>query len=195
MATHKNVYIIAGPNGSGKTTFAREFLPNYVKCSNFVNADLIAQGLSPFSPQLVAIKAGKLVLQQIKEFADKNVDFGFETTLAGKTYLRYFWSLKEKGYRLHLFFLWIPSFQLAIVRIKDRVSEGGHDVPSEDVKRRFERSIVNFFNTYRPLLDTWLLFDNSERKPVLIAQKENLHIDVHNDILFQKILDKAGVKL
>jgi predicted ABC-type ATPase len=195
MPNHKNVFIIAGPNGSGKTTFAKEFLPNYAHCPNFINADLIAQGLAPFSPRQVAIKAGKLVLQQIKEFAQRNVDFGFETTLAGKTYLRHFKELKEKGYRLHLFFLWIPSSQLAIARIRDRVAEGGHDVPSEDVKRRFERSIVNFFNIYRPLLDTWLLFDNSEKEPKLIAKKENSHVDVRNDILFQKILNKAGVKL
>ena len=163
MKNHKNVYIIAGPNGSGKTTFAKEFLPNYAKCPNFVNADLIAQGLSPFSPQQVAIKAGKLVLQQIKEYTERNVDFGFETTLAGRTYLRHFLGLKEKGYKLHLFFLWIPSSQLAIARIKDRVAQGGHHIPSKDVKRRFERSLVNFFNMYRPSIDTWLLFDNSEK--------------------------------
>ena len=195
MENHKNVYIIAGPNGSGKTTFAKEFLPNYAKCPNFVNADLIAQGLSPFSPQQVAIKAGKLVLQQIKEFIERNIDFGFETTLAGKTYLRHFQELKEKGYRLHLFFLWIPSSQLAIARIKDRVAQGGHHIPSEDVKRRFERSLVNFFNVYRPSIDTWLLFDNSEKEPKLIAKKGNSHIDVRNNDLFQKILNKAGVDL
>ncbi len=195
MKNHKNVYIIAGPNGSGKTTFAKEFLPNYAKCPNFVNADFIAQGLSPFSPQQVAIKAGKLVLQQIKEFIERNVDFGFETTLAGKTYLRHFQDLKERGYRLHLFFLWIPSSQLAIARIKDRVAEGGHDVPVEDVKRRFERSISNFFKIYRLPANSWLLFDNSERKPTLIAKKENLHIDIRKDTLFQKILNKAGAEL
>lgn len=106
---NKNAYIIAGPNGSGKTTFATKFLPEYVKCPHFVNADLIARGLSPFSPEHVAIKAGKLVLEQIRELVKKNMDFGFETTLSGKTYLKHFQSLKDNGYRLHLFFLWIPS--------------------------------------------------------------------------------------
>ena len=191
----KNIYIIAGPNGSGKTTFARTFLPEYAKCQNFINADLIAQGLSPFSPQQVAIKAGKLVLQQISELSVKGVDFGFETTLSGKTYLKHFHDLKNKGYRLHLFFLWIPSTQLAIARIKDRVFQGGHNVPSKDVKRRFERSIANFFKLYRPLLDSWLLFDNSREKPILIAKKNNLHINILNDGLFQKIINTFGVKL
>ncbi len=195
MAKYKSVYIIAGPNGSGKTTFAKEFLPNYAKCPNFVNADFIAYGLAPFSPRQAAVKAGKLVLQQIKEFAERNVDFGFETTLAGKTYLRKFQELRKRGYRLHLFFLWIPGPELALARIKERVAEGGHNVPVEDVKRRFERSVVNFFNVYRPLLNTWLLFDNSGRAPRLIVQKGNLHIDIRDSILFQKILDKEKVKL
>jgi len=184
----KNVYIIAGSNGSGKTTFAKEFLPNYAKCSNFVNADLIAQGLSPFDPMLVAIKAGKLVLQQIKELSSKAVDFGFETTLSGKTYLSLINELKSKGYKIHIFFLWIPNAQLALLRIEDRVARGGHNVPSSDVKRRFDRSLNNFFNIYRPIADTWILFDNSESKPSLIAQKTNSHVDVVNKILFNKIM-------
>ena len=170
---NKNVYIIAGPNGSGKTTFATEFLPDYVKCPNFINADFIAQGLSPFEPRIAAIKAGKLVLQQIKEFAERGIDFAFETTLSGKLYVNLFSELKKKGYTLHLFFLWVTNSNLAIGRIKERVLEGGHNVPANDVRRRFRRSINNFFNLYELIVDSWMLFDNSKTKPILIAVKSN----------------------
>ena len=184
---NKNVYIIAGPNGSGKTTFAKEFLPDYAKCPNFVNADLIAQGLAPFLPRSAAIKAGRLVLLQIQEFADRGVDFAFETTLSGKSYLRLLRVLRAKSYATHLFFLWIPSPALAIARIKDRVAEGGHDVPVEDVKRRFTRSIYNFFKLYQPLLDSWMLFNNFGAKPVLIAKQKNGHIKIIHKQLFELI--------
>jgi len=190
-----NVYIIAGPNGSGKTTFAREFLPEYAHCSNFINADLIAAGLSPFSPQQVAIKAGKLVLQQIEELSNKHVDFGFETTMSGITYLRHINALKEKGYRIHIFFLWIPSSELAVVRVKDRVSQGGHDVPLKDIKRRFERSTEKFLKEYRLLADQWMLFNNALGQPQLIARKQNAHIDVLDQALFEEITKKVDIKL
>lgn len=183
----KNVYIIAGPNGSGKTTFAKMFLPDYVKCPNFVNADLIAQGLAPFEPRNAAIKAGKLVLQQIREFAGRGVDFAFETTLSGKSYVSLLSTLKVKGYALHLFFLWIPSPELAIARIKDRVAEGGHNVPAEDVRRRFIRGINNFFKVYESLFDSWMLFDNSRAKPLLVAKKRNGHRELINEELFKMI--------
>ena len=181
---NKNVYIIAGPNGSGKTTFAKEFLPEYVRCVNFVNADLIAQGLAPFEPRAAAIKAGKLVIQQIYEYARRGVDFAFETTLSGKSYVSLLAKLKAKGYSLHLFFLWIPTPELAIARIKDRVAEGGHYVPAEDVRRRFVRGISNFFSLYEPLLNSWMLFDNSKAKPVLISKRRNGHREVVNKELF-----------
>ena len=181
---NKNVYIIAGPNGSGKTTFAKMFLPDYVNCPNFVNADLIAQGLAPFEPRAAALKAGKLVLQQIHEYARRGVDFSFETTLSGKSYVNLLRELKAKGYALHLFFLWIPNPELAMGRIKDRVREGGHDVPDEDVRRRFARGINNFFNLYEPLLNSWMLFDNSKAKPVLIAKRKNGQKEVINNDLF-----------
>lgn len=184
---NKNAYIVAGPNGSGKTTFATIFLPDYVKCPNFVNADLIAQGLSPFKPRSAMIKAGKLVLQQIHEFARRGFNFAFETTLSGKSYVNLFSELKAQNYALHLFFLWIPSPELSILRIKERVLEGGHDIPAEDVRRRFKRGIGNFFNLYEPLLDSWMLFDNSKTKPVLIARRHNGHKEILNEELFNYI--------
>ena len=194
MKNCKNVYIIAGPNGSGKTTFAKKFLPGYAECPNFVNADLIAQGLSPFSPRAVAIKAGKLVLAQIHEFAEKGISFGFETTLSGKSYVRLLKKLKEEGYRLHLFFLWIPGAQLAIERIKERVLEGGHDVPIQDIRRRFVRSTANFFKLYQPLLDSWIIFNNSGTIPALIAKNEYAKLTVFDEQLFNKIVKNGEQK-
>ena len=174
----KNVYIIAGSNGAGKTTFAIKFLPEYANCPHFVNADLIAQGLSPFEPQRAALKAGRLVLQQIREFADRGVCFGFETTLSGRSYVKLLKELAEKGYNLYLFFVWIPNTELAISRIKDRVAAGGHNVPENDVRRRFKRSIGNFFELYKPLLTSWMLFNNSGTKPELIAKEEKGKLEI-----------------
>ena len=186
------MYIIAGPNGSGKTTFASEFLPRYVKCPNFVNADFIAQGLSPFYPNRATIKAGKLVLSQIHEFAKAGVDFAFESTLAGKLYANLFKKLKNKGYKLHLFFLWIPNPELAIARIKKRVSGGGHNISDKDVRRRFTRSIRNFFKLYQPLLDSWMLFDNAGSIPALIAKCKNGQVLVINVSSFKEIKRLTG---
>lgn len=182
-----NIYIIAGSNGSGKTTFAKRFLPKYAKCPNFINADLIAQGLSPFEPQTAALKAGKIVLQQIEEFSARGLDFGFETTLSGKSYVKLLDDLIKKGYELHLYYLWIPDTRLAIERIKGRVLEGGHNIPDIDVRRRFTRSISNFFRLYEPLLSTWMMFDNSGQEPELIARGNNGQIAVANKELFEAI--------
>ena len=184
---NKNVYLIAGPNGAGKTTFARMFLPTYAKCPNFINADLIAQGLSPFSPEIASIKAGRLVLEQISKFTHENVDFGFETTLSGKTYMNLLKELKKQGYKVNLFFLWIPGSELALARIKNRVAEGGHNIPSQDVYRRFSRSIFNFFHYYMPLLDSWMLFDNSGSVPKLIAEYKNNKTNISDKTLYGQI--------
>ncbi len=160
-----NAYVIAGPNGAGKTTFAREFLPLYAHCKNFINADLIAQGLSPFSPEDAAFRAGRLVLSEIASMAARRMDFGFETTLAGRSYIPMIHDLKKRGSQIHFFFLWLPSVDLAISRIKQRVLRGGHSVPEADIRRRFERSNRNFLVDYSALADSWMLFDKLRRRP------------------------------
>lgn len=188
-----NLYIIAGPNGAGKTTFAREFLPVYAHCPNFVNADLFAQAFAPFSPERAALKAGKLLLNEIYRLADEGVDFAFETTLSGKAYVSFLKDLKHsKGYKLHLFFLWVPSAELALLRIKQRVAKGGHNVPELDVRRRFKRGIHNLFHVYRPLLDVWTLFDNSTTNPYLVATHEREILRIFDRALFDKIAKGAN---
>jgi predicted ABC-type ATPase len=124
-----NLYIIAGANGAGKTTFAREFLPNYADCKNFINADLIAQGVSPFAPEAVAFRAGRLMIEEISLYAKRGESFGFETTLSGRSYLSLIRDLRKRQYDVRFFFLWIPTVYLALTRVRARVLEGGHDVP------------------------------------------------------------------
>lgn len=185
----KDVYVIAGPNGAGKTTFAKKFLPQYAKCQNFINADLIAQGLAPFAPNSAAIQAGKLVLAQFHDFSKRGITFAFETTLSGKTYRTLLTGLKKSGYNVHMFFLWIPTPALSISRIQDRVAEGGHDIPKQDARRRFTRSIDNFFNLYMPLADSWVLFNNAAATPELVAkwEKGDGGTTVQNEKLFAEI--------
>ena len=126
------LYIIAGPNGVGKTTFARTFLPKYADCKNFINADLIAQGMSPFSPESAAVRAGRLMLSEISFFAERRATFAFETTLSGRSYLRLIRQLKKQGYEVHFFFLWVKSVDVALSRVRERVLKGGHDVPEAE---------------------------------------------------------------
>ena len=183
-----NLYIIAGPNGAGKTTFAREFLPHYADCYEFVNADLIAGGLSPFQPDRVAIQAGKLMLEQIHSLGKRGVDFAFETTPSGKTYAHLLRELKKCGYVIHLFFLWVSDVDLALKRIADRVKNGGHNLPENVVRRRFKKGLQNLFRIYRPLLDTWVLLDNSTDTPNLIALEELSKLTILNTILYNDII-------
>ena len=187
-----NLYIIAGPNGAGKTTFAKEFLPHYAKCSNFVNADLIAMGISPFSPAAASIKAGKLLLREIDFFISRKIDFAFETTLAGKTYVNLIKEAKLRGYSVYIFFLWVPSLRLAKERIKQRVKQGGHHVPDADVKRRLERSLSNFFDLYMPLADAWDIFDNSGGRPVLVVKSNEKGLHIFDKTLYQRWTKSGG---
>lgn len=182
---HPKLYVIGGPNGSGKTTFAQTFLPEYVKCIEFVNADLVAKGLSPFAPEKTAIQAGRLVLDRIHSLSNRGLDFGFETTLSGKTFVRLFKNLKEKGYRIHLFFLWINSVKLALERIETRVRHGGHDIAEPIVRRRFCKSLSNFFEMYQALADSWAIFDNSGDSPRMIAFEESGKLEILDPELFR----------
>jgi len=187
-----NAYVIAGPNGAGKTTFAQEFLPQYADCRNFVNADLIAQGLSPFSPETAAVRAGRLMLEEIELFMKYRADFGFETTLAGRGHLNLLRQLKELGYGVHIFYLWVPSVDLALLRIQERVSRGGHDVHEAVVRRRFVRSLRNFFGHYRLLADSWVLYDNTGATPQLIASQEQGRLRVVETRLYNELADSFG---
>ncbi len=148
------------PNGSGKTTLAREFLPRGIHCLNFLNADLLALGLSPFDATEASLRAGRLLLAEFDRNVAQRLSFGLETTLSGRTYLGRFKEAKQAGYRLVLFYIWVGSAKLSIERIKHRVSKGGHPVADADVIRRFGRSIRNFIHLYRPLADEFGVFDN-----------------------------------
>jgi predicted ABC-type ATPase len=187
------LYIIAGPNGSGKTTFVQRFLPYYADCLSFVNADLIASGLSPFSPEIAAIKAGKLMIDEIDTFRRRRVDFAFETTLSGKTYVKLLKEMKANGYDIHIFFLWLRNVDLALQRVAERVVMGGHDVPVETIRRRFDRGIHNLFHLYRPFADSWVIFDNSEPAPMVIAKETAGVLTVIDDKLFEGI--KVSVEM
>lgn len=162
--------VIAGPNGAGKTTFAREFLPREGGVIHFVNADLIASGLSPLRPELAARRGGRLVLTELSRLAKARQDFAFESTLSGRTYLRLLKRWKASGYRIELVFLSLPSVELALQRIAARVRQGGHDVPRADVVRRFNRSWRNFPLIYRELADMWAIYDNAGESPRLLEE-------------------------
>jgi predicted ABC-type ATPase len=164
----KRILIIAGPNGAGKTTFAREFLPNEAACPEFINADLIAAGISPFQPENVAVTAGRLMLQRINELADSGKSFAFETTLSSRTFLRMIPQWKSKGYRVELCFLKLPDVEFAIHRVAQRVSFGCHHIPVETIRRRFARGWDYFNNDYIGIVDEWAIYDASVTPPRMI---------------------------
>jgi len=169
-SSNPSIVALAGPNGAGKSTVGPPLLREALGITKFVNADTIAQGLSAFDPASVAFEAGRVMIQRLKELAARNESFAFETTLAARMYSTWIPELLERGYEFHLFFVWLPSPELAIARVKDRVRLGGHDIPEETVRRRYTRGLANFSHLYRPLATSWRVYDNSAlSKPTLVA--------------------------
>ncbi len=184
----KNLFIIAGCNGAGKTTASFTILPDILDCKEFVNADEIAKGLSPFQPEKVSFEAGRIMLKRIDELLKSDKNFAFETTLATKSYRSVIAQAKENGYFISMLFFWLQTIELAEERVKTRVREGGHNIETEIIRRRYSNGIKNLFNIYLPIVDEGFIFDNSELKPELIAQKTiNLEISILNEVKFTQL--------
>lgn len=177
----KNLYIIAGPNGAGKTTLSYTILPEIFECEDFVNADEIAKGLSPFNPDKAAIKAGRLMLERIAELLENDQSFAFETTLSTRSYVNLVKKAKEKGYEVILLFLALESVHLAIERVEIRVNEGGHNIPVETIKRRYEIGLKNLFQLYIPIVDKWMLVDNSGSGFEFVAEGADTELIIRSE--------------
>lgn len=191
-----NLVIISGSNGSGKSTAASSLLQNTVHIDNFVNADVIAKGLSAFQPEKVAMQAGRIMLERIHQLADDGATFAFETTLASKTFAQWIKRLKEVGYKFHLVFLWLRSEELAIFRVAERIKMGGHSVPEETIRRRYHAGLRNFFNLYLPIADRWSFYDNSDAAQfnLIAAVNNEQEIQIEQPSLWQTLKEKYHEK-
>ena len=175
------LYIVAGCNGAGKTTASFTILPEILDCKEFVNADEIARGLSPFQPEKVSFEAGRIMLQRIQELLQDQVNFAFETTLSTRTFVNYIEEAKLIGYETTLLFFWLNSEELAVERVKVRVMEGGHNIPTETIVRRYHRGLSNFFELYKSKVDNWMFINNSGSSYQQIAQGSK-----QSEIIFQQ---------
>lgn len=185
---HKDLYIIAGCNGAGKTTASFAILPEILDCREFVNADEIARGLSPFQPEKVAFEAGRIMLNRIDDLLRSNQSFAFETTLATRSYRAKIEEAKENGYTTTLLFFWLNSVELARERVKTRVAEGGHNIEPDVIERRYHRGIKNLFDIYLPIVDEAFIYDNSVGESELLAQKMiNGQLTVLNELKFNEL--------
>lgn len=188
---HPNLYIIAGPNGAGKTTASYTLLPEILHCVNFVNADEIARGLSPFSPETVDVQAARIMLDRIEELLSQKADFGIETTLATRSYVQLVRRAQASGYKVHLLFFYLETPEQAIQRVAQRVSNGGHGIPEEVIRRRFKRGIDNLLNLYLPICDSVTIWNNTKGEAQLIAKQtaENAQLVVLDQNIWNKLRD------
>ncbi|TVR44252.1 MAG: hypothetical protein EA402_07535 [Planctomycetota bacterium] len=187
LARMPTCYIIAGPNGAGKTTFAMHYLPAVVQCRRFINADLIAAGLSPLAPATEQATASRLFLQEIEHAIAAESDFAFETTLAGRGHLKRIQRLQNNGWRIHLLYLALPSVTASLRRVAERVAHGGHHIPTPDIERRFPRSLENLFTHFVPLVDRVLCYLNTENEPKLIFEASSGQTRVHDAEWFARL--------
>lgn len=187
METERNLYIVSGCNGAGKTTASYSVLPNLLNCKQFVNADEIAKGLSPFNPESVAMQAGKLMLMRIEELLGAGETFSIETTLATRSYAKLVTRAQEKGYKVTLLFFWLNSPELAVQRVSRRVSEGGHNIPTDVIFRRYANGIKNLINIFIPIVDSWIIVDNGVEPREIVAKGTKNRFVVLNDLKFQYI--------
>jgi predicted ABC-type ATPase len=186
----RHLYIISGPNGAGKTTASYTVLPKILQCKEFVNADEIARGLSPFNPESVAIEAGRLMLKRISELLQKNESFSIETTLSTRSYFRLIEKAHTQGYEVTLLFFWLKSPEQAIARVAERVAKGGHNIPKDIVFRRYREGLDNLFNIYMPIVDTWLLVNNGEMPRTIIATGGIGQDTIVNDNKLYKMIEE-----
>jgi len=189
-----NLFIIAGPNGAGKTTYVKRFLPQEMQCREFVNADLIAAGLSPFAPDKAAYEAGRIMLNRLRELAARRENFSFETTLSGRAYAPLLRDLRAAGYRIQLDFLWIPHLGITNQRVRQRVAKGGHNIPEEVQLRRFHVGVRNLAELYRPLIDFWRLYDNTGENPHLVAEEEDGLLRIVDAVRLAQIEQSTSVR-
>lgn len=189
---HPNLYIIAGPNGAGKTTASYTLLPEILHCVNFVNADEIARGLSPFSPETVDVQAARIMLDRIDELLSQKADFGIETTLATRSYVQLVRRAQASGYKVHLLFFYLETPEQAIQRVAQRVSNGGHGIPEEVIRRRFKRGIDNLLHLYLPICDSVLIYNNIKTPAQLIVRKKSLRekVEVVEDVMWNQLIQK-----
>ncbi|NJM69762.1 MAG: Zeta toxin family protein [Scytonema sp. RU_4_4] len=165
-----SLYIIGGANGSGKTTVSMSLLPNFLECFEYVNADAIAAGLSPLNPESMAIEAGRLMIKRLRMLSNSGSNFAFETTLAARTFAPFIIECKAKGYIINLIYFWLQSPDLAVERVAQRVASGGHSIPEDVIRRRYEKGKKNLISLYLPLCDGWIIYDNSSKSANLVAE-------------------------
>jgi predicted ABC-type ATPase len=166
-----SLYIIGGANGSGKTTVSMSLLPNFLDCFEYVNADAIAAGLSPLNPDSMAIEAGRLMIMRLRTLSNSGSDFAFETTLAARSFAPFIIGCKAKGYTINLIYFWLQSVDLAVERVAARVASGGHSIPEDVIRRRYQQGRRNLISLYLPLCDGWMIYDNSRSSPLFVAER------------------------